>query len=72
MQAKQPQAQKDKPDGSGRVENDQVKDAKPPEAKAGTLKETGNRLGVEIVGTNDKARPKNHMFGLDFILLKPE
>jgi hypothetical protein len=36
------------------------------------LKETGNRLGVEIVGTNDKARPKNHMFGLDFILLKPE
>jgi len=31
----------------------------------------GNRLEVEIAGTNPGARPKNYMFGLDYIVLEP-
>jgi len=71
MQAKQPQAQKDKPDGSGRVENDQVKDAKPPEAKAGTLKEileAAQRWGLlppklrdEVLFSSGKEAPREYL-----------
>ena len=32
---------------------------------------SGNRLEVEIAGTNPKARPKNFMFGLDYVVLEP-
>lgn len=35
------------------------------------IQRTGNRLEVEIVGSNPRAEPKSHMFGLDYILLKP-
>lgn len=31
------------------------------------LKKGANELKVEIVGTNPKANPKNHMFGLDYV-----
>lgn len=34
------------------------------------LETKGNRLEVEITGTNDRARPKNYMFGLDCLILK--
>ena len=34
------------------------------------LKTGENRLEVQITGTNEKARPKNYMFGLDCIVLK--
>ncbi len=30
-----------------------------------------NELKVEITGSNDKAKPKRHMVGLDYLLLKP-
>jgi len=36
------------------------------------LKEGANELSVTCAGTNPRANPKNHMFGLDYILLKPE
>ena len=34
------------------------------------LREKENHLTVVCIGTNDKARPKNYMFGLDCIVLK--
>jgi hypothetical protein len=36
------------------------------------LKDGPNELSVKIVGTNPEARPQNYMFGLDYLLLKPE
>ena len=33
------------------------------------LRASGNELTVECVGTNDKANPRNYMFGLDCIVL---
>ncbi len=44
----------------------------PFELELGTfdLEAKGNRLEVEITGTNDKARPKNYMFGLDCLTLQ--
>ena len=35
------------------------------------LKAGENELKVEIVGANDKSSPKAHMFGLDYVMLKP-
>ncbi|MEW6250163.1 MAG: glycoside hydrolase family 172 protein [Planctomycetota bacterium] len=35
------------------------------------LQQSENRLAIEIVGTNAKAEPKNHMVGLDYIRLQP-
>lgn len=35
------------------------------------LREKGNELRVKILGANEKADPKSHMFGLDCIVLEP-
>ena len=35
------------------------------------LKKGQNVLKVEVVGANPKSQPKRHMFGLDYLLLKP-
>jgi hypothetical protein len=35
-------------------------------------KEGANELTVTSVGSNPQASPKNHMFGLDYLLLKAE
>jgi hypothetical protein len=36
------------------------------------LRDGANALSVKITGTNPAAKPKNYMFGLDYLLLKPE
>jgi hypothetical protein len=51
--------------------NDGVIPAEPIDLGVFALKEKDNQLAVEIVGTNEKARPKAYMFGLDYLVLKP-
>lgn len=36
-----------------------------------SLKKGRNTLSVEILGANEKSNPKRHMFGLDYLLVKP-
>ena len=52
--------------------NDGVAPSEPRELGVFDLQPEGNRLTVEAVGTNDKANPKLHQFGLDCIVLKPK
>ncbi|MGI6461336.1 MAG: hypothetical protein ACOX5J_14830 [Candidatus Hydrogenedentales bacterium] len=35
------------------------------------LKQGQNTLAVEITGANEQSDPKRHMFGLDYLLLRP-
>jgi hypothetical protein len=35
------------------------------------IRKGANEIVVRVVGTNPKANPKNHMFGLDYLRLKP-
>ncbi len=52
--------------------NDGVIPADPLDLGVFDLTAAGNRLTVEITGTNDLARPRSYMFGLDYIRLKAE
>ena len=52
--------------------HDGVIPAEPLDLGVFDLKEKDNQLTVEVAGTNEKARPKAYMFGLDYLVLKPQ
>ncbi|MBI4600537.1 MAG: hypothetical protein HY721_01115, partial [Planctomycetes bacterium] len=52
--------------------HDGVVPAEPLDLGVHELKAAGNTLAVEVAGTNERARPKAYMFGLDYLLLEPE
>jgi len=52
--------------------HDGVIPAEPLDLGVFDLKEKDNQLTVEVAGSNEKARPKAYMFGLDYLALKPQ